>query len=69
MSITSHKEIEICGQCNGSGEIDVEQRNSGHDSEWVKAPCWQCATTGRRIKITTIQYLPFKGGENNDHTE
>jgi DnaJ-class molecular chaperone len=60
MSITSHKEIEICSECKGTGETDAEQRRSGYESEWIKVPCNDCNQTGRRIKITTIQYLPFK---------
>ncbi|MDP1675694.1 MAG: hypothetical protein Q8L88_02420 [Bacteroidota bacterium] len=66
MSITSRKEIEICPNCSGEGEVDFDKPVWGEDSERVKVPCAQCGMTGRRIKLTTIQYLQFERGTNDN---
>ena len=63
MQIMPHKEIVVCDECHGTGETDKEEKESGHDSYWIKVPCWKCGETGRLLKITTVEYLQIKGGE------
>ena len=57
------KETVLCGKCNGDGEVDSERYVFGEGVEIIKIPCTLCGGTGRRIKITTIQYLPFERGK------
>ena len=44
------KSIILCGTCNGQGKILYQK-------------CSSCNGTGRKIKITTITYEPFKEKE------
>lgn len=55
ISDSRSNEVILCPTCNGVGE--VKERTSAYDSENV--PCKKCGTTGRLVKITTINYLPF----------
>ena len=48
-------EVVLCPACTGIGE--VSERTSAYDSENVS--CKKCNGTGRLVKSTIINYLPF----------
>ena len=55
MKDSRSNEVILCPTCNGIGECNI--RTSAYDSENV--PCIKCNGTGRLVKVTTINYLPF----------
>jgi DnaJ-class molecular chaperone len=54
-----NQEVTICNRCNGTGNVAVELRSSGHEWETHYHQCLNCGGSGRVVVTTITLIAPF----------
>lgn len=54
------REIILCPNCSGRGEIVRQERVHWDEVEVVREQCPECLGTGRKVRVTEVWEEPFE---------